>query len=46
MTSKELAAMITEVAKTKLDARNVSKFVDVAVRIVKQDSIKTSLDSL
>ena len=29
-----------------MDKRNVDKFVDVAKRVVKQDSIKTSLDSL
>jgi hypothetical protein len=33
MTSKDLAAMITEIAKKHLDSRNVSKFVDVAVRM-------------
>lgn len=46
MTSKQLAKIITDVANKKLEARNVTKFVDLAVRIVKQDSIKCSLDFL
>jgi len=46
MTSKQLAKKITDIATKKFDPRHVSKFVDLAVRIVKQDSIKTSLDFL